>query len=389
MKLILLIFLLTQVVFSFAQEPAVFTMYRTSGPVPFMEYGLGDDRLGGAKMGYLDTNILVRVVDSFNTDFKVRLSRNHYAYIPKSNCKDFPLVPAKPYYLSSSIKVFGDSLFDYVTVSMEEKLPYRSMQTISPSTIEVDLFGVTSNTNWITQLSSAKEVTNTWYEQIEDDVFRIHISLRHQQHWGHSIYYDSLSNKLFIRVKRPPPDDVKKWKIAIDAGHGGFNAGAEGVSSKVLEKDYTLLIAKEFQKSLKKSGFKNIYMTREIDTTLSMEERIVSLRKENPDILISIHLNSTVSDTVKGSSTYYRYIGFRPLSQYVLKGMLELKLKEFGNVGSFNFALSGPIEYPNCLLEVAFLSNPEDEKKILDPKFQKAVAKKINEAIRKWAAVVN
>ena len=130
-------------------------------------------------------------------------------------------------------------------------------------------------------------------------------------------------------------------------------------------------------------------MTREIDTTLSMEERIVSLRKENPDILISIHLNSTVSDTVKGSSTYYRYIGFRPLSQYVLKGMLELKLKEFGNVGSFNFALSGPIEYPNCLLEVAFLSNPEDEKKILDPKFQKAVAKKINEAIRKWAAVVN
>jgi len=278
------------------------------------------------------------------------------------------------------------SAFHRVAMVALATLPFAQFRT---STIEVDLFGVTSNTNWITQLSSAKEVTNTWYEQIEDDVFRIHISLRHQQHWGHSIYYDSLSNKLFIRVKRPPPDDVKKWKIAIDAGHGGFNAGAEGVSSKVLEKDYTLLIAKEFQKSLKKSGFKNIYMTREIDTTLSMEERIVSLRKENPDILISIHLNSTVSDTVKGSSTYYRYIGFRPLSQYVLKGMLELKLKEFGNVGSFNFALSGPIEYPNCLLEVAFLSNPEDEKKILDPKFQKAVAKKINEAIRKWAAVVN
>jgi N-acetylmuramoyl-L-alanine amidase len=218
MKQFLLVVFLTQVVFSYAQEPTVFKMYRTSGPVPFMEYGLGDDRLGGAKMGYLDTNILVRVVDSFNTDFKVRLSRNHYAYIPKSNCKDFPLVPAKPYYLSSSIKVYGDSAFDYVTVSMEEKLPYRSMQTISPSTIEVDLFGVTSNTNWITQLSTAKEVTNTWYEQIEDDVFRVHIGLRHQQHWGHSIYYDSLTNKLVIRVKRPPPGDVKKWKIAIDAG---------------------------------------------------------------------------------------------------------------------------------------------------------------------------
>ena len=53
-----------------------------------MEYGLGDDRLGGAKMGYLDTNILVRVVDSVNGDFKVQLSRNHFAYMPKVNLKE-------------------------------------------------------------------------------------------------------------------------------------------------------------------------------------------------------------------------------------------------------------------------------------------------------------
>jgi N-acetylmuramoyl-L-alanine amidase len=68
-----------------------------------------------------------------------------------------------------------------------------------------------------------------------------------------------------------------------------------------------------------------------------------------------------------------------------MNSMLQLKLKEFGNVGSFNFALSGPTEYPNCLVEIAFLSNPEDEKKIIDPKFQKAVAKKINDGLRLWA----
>ena len=64
--------------------------------------------------------------------------------------------------------------------------------------------------------------------------------------------------------------------------------------------------------------------------------------------------------------------------------MLELELAEFGNVGNFNFALNAPTEYPNCLVEVAFLSNREDEKKILDPAFHKQVAKKIVAGIKDW-----
>ena len=64
--------------------------------------------------------------------------------------------------------------------------------------------------------------------------------------------------------------------------------------------------------------------------------------------------------------------------------MLELKLNEFGNIGHFNFALSGPTEYPNSLVEVAFLSNAADEKKIIDPKFHKFVARKIIEGTKDW-----
>ena len=58
---------------------------RTTGLLPFLEYGLGEDRLGGAKMTYLDSNILVRVVDSTKDDYKVRLSVFHHAYLPKVN----------------------------------------------------------------------------------------------------------------------------------------------------------------------------------------------------------------------------------------------------------------------------------------------------------------
>lgn len=63
---------------------------------------------------------------------------------------------------------------------------------------------------------------------------------------------------------------------------------------------------------------------------------------------------------------------------------MELGLSEFGNVGSFNFALSGPTDYPNCLVEVAFLSNRFDEKFILSKKSAANVAKKIRMGIQDW-----
>jgi N-acetylmuramoyl-L-alanine amidase len=72
------------------------------------------------------------------------------------------------------------------------------------------------------------------------------------------------------------------------------------------------------------------------------------------------------------------------LSQAILDELLELPLNNFGNIGAFNFALSGPTEYPNCLVEVAFLSNAEDEQKIIDEGFRKNVAKRIYKGIRRW-----
>lgn len=350
--------------------------------MPSLEYGLGYDRLGAAKITFLDSNIVMKVIDSTVNNYKVQLSKDHFAYLQKSNFLKDTTIKIQPYYLTASMLAIGDDKNDFVSIALDEKLPYRSLQQINPSRIVVDIFGAISNTNWVTQRSSAIEIKNLYYEQIEDDVFRIIIELNHEQHWGYSIYYED--KKLMVKIKRQPLDlDIKKMKIAIDAGHGGCNNGASGVTTNITEKKYTLLIAKELQRDLKEEKA-TVYMTREKDTTLGMTERIDMIKAEDPDFLISIHLNSSVKDSVNGVSTYYRYIGFKPLTQFVLNRMLELDLNEFGNVGSFNFALSGPTDYPNCLVEVAFLSNKEDEKKILDPEFHKAVAKKIVAGIKDW-----
>jgi N-acetylmuramoyl-L-alanine amidase len=362
--------------------PGNYWIGKTKDSLPYLEFGLGDDRLGGAKMTYLDTGILIKVVDSAGTDYKVQLSKNHSAYLSKRFFLPDSNVKQHPYYLTNSWKVYGDEKYDYVAVSLDEKLPYRSIQEISPAKVIVDIFGATSNTNWITQLTSVKEIKNVYYEQLEDDVFRIIIELKHQQHWGYSISYEG--KRLVIKIKRQPASlALKNLKIAIDPGHGGNNSGASGVTSNVEEKNYTLLIAKQLQKALQKSKA-TVVMTRDKDTSLSMAERTIMLKAQEPDFLISIHLNSSNRDSIQGVSTYYRYIGFRPLTQFILKRMMQLGLKEYGNVGSFNFSLSGPTDYPNCLVEVAFLSNKEDEKKILDPAFRKRVAEKIVAGIKDW-----
>ena len=68
--------------------------------------------------------------------------------------------------------------------------------------------------------------------------------------------------------------------------------------------------------------------------------------------------------------------------------MLELDLKEMGNNGSFNFMLNSPIEYPNALVETLFISNPEDEMKIMDEKFQQQMADKIVQGIKDFLEAV-
>ncbi|HEX3024290.1 MAG TPA: N-acetylmuramoyl-L-alanine amidase [Chitinophagaceae bacterium] len=363
--------------------PPSYWLGRSTGKLPALYYGLGDDRLGGAKMGYVDTNVVFKIIDSTKEMYVVQLSKNHTAFIDKSHIIKDSTIKEKPFYLSNSWKVQGtDSCYDILSISLDEKLPYKNWMEVNPSKIIFEIYGVQSNTNWITQLSSLKEIKNVYYNQIEDDVLQITIDLHHQQHWGYSVGY--AEKKLVIKVKRQPPVLLlKNLKIAIDAGHGGTNSGAGGIKTNASEKTYTLKFAKELEKLLRKQKV-NVVMTRRADTSFDIKDRVLFLQQENPDVLISLHLNSSNNVLVKGSSTYYKHIGFRPLSQNILNRMMNIRMDEFGNVGSFNFTLNAPTDFINCLLEIGFLSNEADEKRIIDPKFQAAVARQIVSGLNDW-----
>ncbi len=347
----------------------------TKGRLAHLEYGLGDDRLGGAKIGYLDSNILLKIIGKVGTHYKVQLTKNRSAYIPDEHVDLLPKGSFTPESLTAKWSVYGDEKYDYVKVGLFAKLPYQSFQLISPSKSVVDIFGATNNTNWITQLQSVKEITNVEYEQVADEVFRITIFLKHAEHWGHQIYYSG--NNLMIRVRRQPEDlKLNKLIIAVDAGHGGSNNGAVGATG-IYEKAITLALSLKLQKALQKEGA-TVIMTREKEESFDNKERILFYRDSLPDLLVSLHLNSSEDPfRTSGTSTFYRYPGFRNFSLDIYKRMLELGLKEYGNNSSFNFMLNSPIEYPNALIETLFLSNLDEETKVLDAGFQQQMADKI------------
>jgi N-acetylmuramoyl-L-alanine amidase len=359
----------------FVFSPTTSNIAITKGRLAYLEYGLGDDRLGGAKIGYLDSNVVLNITGKIGPHYRVQLSKTRTAYIPDDLIEFLSKGTLTPESLTSNWKVYGDDKFDYVSVDLFERLPYQSFQLTDPSKIVVDIFGATNNTNWIKQFENVKEIKDVYYEQLEDDIFRITIELKHPQQWGYKIYYEK--NNLVIRIKHQPENlSLKDLTIAVDAGHGGSNNGAVGPTG-VYEKDLTLPIALKLQKTLQQEGA-TIIMTRTTEKYVDNHDRILFYRDSVPDLLLSIHLNSSEDPIhVSGTSAYYRYVAFRPLSHFIYKRMLELGLKEYGNTGSFNFMLNSPTEYPNALIETLFLSNPEEEAKALDENFQQQMVDKI------------
>ncbi len=362
----------------------------TTGRKPFLNAGLGEDRLGGAKLGYIQSGVRLQVIGKVGRQYKIRLSNAMTGWLPEDFAQLLPVETPIPRSLIGSISITGTNGEDLVNVSLGQRLPYLTDQIVDPPAILVDVFGATSNTNWITRHKSAVGIKSVSWNQVGAEQYRLTIALNYGQHWGYDIGYDQGSN-LRIRVKRPPrisnQDSVLAGlTIAVDAGHGGESLGALGATG-VMEKDVNLIIASHLRSLLESEGAK-VIMTRTDDSNVEMSDRADTAVKSGAHILVSIHCNSigdnSDPEATRGTSVYYRYLGYQPLAIMMYGKMLELGLSQFGVVGSFNFSLNAPTQLPNVLVETAFLSNPEDEMKLLDDNFRKAIAGKVTEGLEQF-----
>ncbi|MEE9160379.1 MAG: N-acetylmuramoyl-L-alanine amidase [Gammaproteobacteria bacterium] len=209
--------------------------------------------------------------------------------------------------------------------------------------------------------------------------------------------------------------------IAIDAGHGGDDPGAMGPHG-VREKDVTLKIAKNLANLINKEYGMKAVLVREGDYFLSLRNRIKKAREHKADLFVSIHADAFKDPRVKGSSVYIlsnrgasseaaRWLAERENASDLVGGvslddkddvlasvLLDLSqtasleasigvadrvligLKQLGkthkkHVQSAGFAVLKSPDIPSILVETAYISNPDEEKKLKDARYQTKIAK--------------
>ncbi len=346
--------------------------YAKSKDGAYLQYGDGDDRLGGSKMGYVDADIVFHIVGEKGDLYKVQLSQNRYAYMEKIYLE--PTDEFTETVNTGSWHVSGKDGYDQVSISLPKRLPYHSWTQLDPTCICVDVFGAMNNSNWMTQLNNTSMVDYVDSRQVESDVYRVIIKLQQDYLWGYSIGYDR--NNLVIKVKHAPALTLKGMTIGLDAGHGGEYPGAISASG-LTEKEVNLSMINEVKALLEAKGAK-VVMSRDGDQGPSMSERKKIFKEANVDLMISIHNNSGGSPLVEmGSCTAYKHVSNRALAAKMQNRLVELGHKNFGLIGNFNFSLNQPIEYPNVLLEVLFMSSLPEEEKLADKEYHKKVAKQV------------
>jgi N-acetylmuramoyl-L-alanine amidase len=218
--------------------------------------------------------------------------------------------------------------------------------------------------------------------------------------------------------------------IAIDPGHGGEDPGAIGKRG-TQEKEVTLNIAQRLQRLIEAERDMRVLLTRDGDFFVPLRERVDKARRVQADLFVSVHADAWIRPDARGSSVFVlsergaTSAQARMLAQreneadliggvnigskdvFLARTLLELSqsatindslklgkylLGELGNVNTLHkahveqagFAVLKAPDIPSALIETAFISNPEEERRLNDDAYQEKLAEAIVKGIRQY-----
>lgn len=226
-------------------------------------------------------------------------------------------------------------------------------------------------------------------------------------------------------------DLQRPFTIVIDPGHGGIDIGAEGVTG-TLEKTITLAFALELRKQLEDTGRYAVFMTREDDRFLRLDERVRTARQHSADLFMSIHADTVRQRGVRGATVYTlsdrasdaeaaalaarenladelaglsvedtnhevsdilmdlirrETHSFSIRFARTLVGQMSDRLDLIKNPHRFaGFRVLRAPDVPSVLIELGYLSNPEDERQLKSAEWRRTAVDSIVEAIEKFAS---
>jgi N-acetylmuramoyl-L-alanine amidase len=180
----------------------------------------------------------------------------------------------------------------------------------------------------------------------------------------------------------PKVDHKGKIYVVIDPGHGGSDCGA--IRGSVKEKDITLDVSKRVEKLLNAKKNYEVFMTRTNDETVSLQERVEISENVQPDVFVSIHVNSSNSSTPKGLETHYYKENSLMLAKTVHASLLNHVNASNRGLFKSKFYVINHTTAPAILVEIGFLSNDSERAQILTESRKQATAKAIAEGIHDY-----
>ena len=213
------------------------------------------------------------------------------------------------------------------------------------------------------------------------------------------VVIDISKDALKVKENKKPVEEKQTFKpsdkvIVLDAGHGGSDTGAVGPHG-LTEKEVTLAVALKAEELLKAEGMK-VVMTRKTDIDVAApnasntQELQARVDKTPPqaDIFISIHCNAFSNPASHGMETYYsnsNYGGQR------LAQLLNEEIAKHGKlynrgVKAANFYVIKRAKVPASLIELGFITNPDEEELLADEHYQNLLAGAITNAVKRYFA---
>jgi N-acetylmuramoyl-L-alanine amidase len=194
----------------------------------------------------------------------------------------------------------------------------------------------------------------------------------------------------------PDIPEVKKVDVIIDPGHGGDETGAIGKESGIPEKEINLNISLIVKSELESKGY-IVHLTREKDkqllsgdAKLDLSARAQLSAKMEAKVFVSIHSDQYLPDrSVHGTKVYYDPNAPFSEESHNLALMLHDQITQALNskplqVHENDFIILRENTVPAVLIELGFLTNKEEEQKLINPEYQRKAAKSIAQAIEYW-----
>ena len=275
----------------------------------------------------------------------------------------------------SNMSIQSSSQYTTVTLKTKEKIPYK---VTYDGTKLVFAFEYTAKVP-----DSATLKNNALFSAANWSGSSLTLTLRKSGGFlGYKAYYED--GNLLLRFNNSP-GSLSGARIVVDPGHGGSDPGAVGFYPGKDEADINLAVANKLVSELKGRGASVLMVT----PGSTMASRLSAARAFNPQVLVSVHCNTSPSSSAKGTEVYYFYPFQKQLAANIAANVSSTLSSTNRGAKAGLYYMTRESQFACVLAELGFMSNESEYTRLISSKYQTRIAEAIANGVNSYLSGTN